>query len=50
MSPRVLTSPLSLPQRIGLRVEFLWNDALYSTKTHCGVLDVIIELTTVVPG
>lgn len=30
---------------VGLRVEFLWNDALYSTKTHCGVLDVIIELT-----
>lgn len=30
---------------VGLRVEFLWNDALYSTKTHCDVLDVIIELT-----
>lgn len=32
---------------VGLRVEFLWNDALYSAKTHCGVLDVIIELTMV---
>ena len=30
---------------VGLRVEFLWNDALYSTNTHCDVLDVITELT-----